>query len=42
VEWRTPASYLLPILRDLTGSYRTLRQQERQDDRELRQRGTLP
>ena len=42
VEWRTPASYLLPILRDLTGSYRTLRQQERQDDSELRQKRTLP
>ena len=42
VEWRTPASYLLPIMRDLTGSYRSLRQQERQDDSELRQRGTLP
>lgn len=42
VEWRTPVSYLLPMLRDLTGSYRTLRQQERQDDRQLRQRGSLP
>jgi len=42
VEWRTPVSYLLPILRDLTGSYRTLRQQENQDDRQLRQRGSLP
>ena len=42
VEWRTPVSYLLPMLRDLTGSYRTLRQQERQDDRQLQQRGTLP
>ena len=42
VEWRTPVSYLLPILRDLTGSYRTLRQQERQDGSQLRQRGTLP
>jgi HlyD family secretion protein len=42
VEWRTPVSYLLPMLRDLTGTYRTLRQQERQDDSQLRQRGTLP
>jgi len=42
VEWRTPVSYLLPLLRDLTGTYRTLRQQERQDDSQLRQRGTLP
>ena len=42
VEWRTPVSYLLPMLRDLTGSYRTLRQQEHQDDRQLQQRGTLP
>ena len=42
VEWRTPASYLLPLLRDLTGTYRTLRQQEIQDDRQLRQRGALP
>lgn len=42
VEWRTPVSYLLPMLRDLTGSYRTLRQPERQDDRQLQQRGTLP
>ncbi len=42
VEWRTPVSYLLPILRDLTGSYRTLHQQERQDDRQLRQQGSLP
>jgi len=42
VEWRTPVSYVLPILRDLTGSYRTLPEQERQDAPQLRQRGTLP
>jgi len=27
VEWRTPVSYVLPLLRDLTGSYRTLPEQ---------------
>jgi HlyD family secretion protein len=37
VEWRTPLSYVLPALRDLTGSYRTLRQ-ERQATPQLRQR----
>ena len=42
VEWRTPVSYVLPILRDLTGSYRTLHEQERQDAPQLRQRGSLP
>ncbi|MBD2718379.1 NHLP bacteriocin system secretion protein [Synechococcus sp. FACHB-909] len=42
VEWRPPVSYLLPLLRDLTGSYRTLRQQERQDQPALRQRDALP
>lgn len=42
VEWRTPVSYVLPLLRDLTGSYRTLRQQERQDQPRLRQKGSLP
>jgi HlyD family secretion protein len=42
VEWRTPVSYVLPILRDLTGSYRTLPEQERQDAPQLRQRGSLP
>jgi HlyD family secretion protein len=42
VEWRTPISYLLPLLRDLTGTYRTLRQEERQDQPALRQRGDLP
>lgn len=42
VEWRPPVSYLLPLLRDLTGSYRTLRQQERQDQPPLRQRDALP
>ncbi|MFM7674620.1 MAG: NHLP bacteriocin system secretion protein [Synechococcus sp.] len=41
VEWRTPVSYLLPVVRDLTGSYRNLGQ-ERQDVPALRQRGTLP
>ncbi|MCP9859401.1 MULTISPECIES: NHLP bacteriocin system secretion protein [unclassified Cyanobium] len=42
VEWRPPVSYLLPMLRDLTGSYRTLRQQERQDQPQLQQRQALP
>ena len=42
VEWRPPVSYLLPMLRDLTGSYRTLRQQERQDQPQRRQRQALP
>jgi HlyD family secretion protein len=42
VEWRPPVSYLLPLLRDLTGSYRSLRQQERQDQPPLRQRDALP
>ncbi|WP_216920113.1 NHLP bacteriocin system secretion protein [Synechococcus sp. CCAP 1479/9] len=42
VEWRPPVSYLLPLLRDLTGSYRTLHQQERQDQPPLRQRDALP
>jgi HlyD family secretion protein len=36
VEWRTPLSYVVPALRDLTGSYRTLRQ-ERQATPQLRQ-----
>jgi HlyD family secretion protein len=42
VEWRTPVSYLLPLMRDLTGTYRTLRQDDRQDQPDLRQRGDLP
>jgi len=42
VEWRTPVSYLLPVLRDLTGTYRTPRLQLQQDQPNLRQRGTLP
>lgn len=42
VEWRTPVSYLLPVLRDLTGTYRTLPEQRRQDEPALRQRGSLP
>ncbi|MFY8150336.1 MAG: HlyD family efflux transporter periplasmic adaptor subunit [Prochlorococcaceae cyanobacterium] len=41
VEWRTPISYLLPVFRDLTGSYRNLGQ-ERQDVPSLRQEGSLP
>jgi HlyD family secretion protein len=36
VEWRAPISYLVPVLRDLTGSYRTLRQL-RWDQPSLRQ-----
>jgi len=42
VEWRPPVSYVLPVLRDLTGTYRTLPEQRRQDDPSLRQRGFLP
>ena len=42
VEWRPPISYLLPVLRDLTGTYRTLPEQRRQDEPSLRQRGSLP
>jgi HlyD family secretion protein len=41
VEWRTPLSYVLPVLRDVTGSYRNLGQQ-RQDRPTLRQEGGLP
>jgi len=41
VEWRSPISYLLPVLRDLTGSYRTL-WQLRQDTPQRRQHGELP
>jgi len=41
VEWRSPISYLLPVLRDLTGSYRTL-WQLRQDTPQRRQQGALP
>lgn len=41
VEWRTPLSYVLPVLRDVTGSYRILGQQ-RQDRPTLRQAGGLP
>lgn len=41
VEWRTPISYLLPVVRELTGSYRNLGQ-ESQDRPQTRQRGTLP
>lgn len=42
VEWRTPISYGLPVLRDLTGAYRTLGQQRRDDTPQLRQRGAMP
>jgi HlyD family secretion protein len=42
VEWRTPISYLLPILRDLTGTYRTPRLDRQQDQPSRRQEGTLP
>ena len=41
VEWRTPLSYVLPVLRDVTGSYRNLGQQ-RQDRPSLHQAGGLP
>ena len=42
VEWRTPVSYLMPILRDLTGTYRTPRLDRQQDQPSRRQEGTLP
>ena len=42
VEWRTPLSYVLPVLRDLTGTYRTPRLDLQQDQPSRRQRGTLP
>ena len=41
VEWRSPITYLLPTIRDLTGSYRTL-WQFREDTPGRRQRGALP
>ena len=41
VEWRTPISYVLPVLRELTGSYRNLAE-EGQDRPQTRQRGTMP
>jgi HlyD family secretion protein len=41
VEWRTPISYVLPVLRELTGSYRNLAE-EGQDRPQTRQRETLP
>ena len=41
VEWRTPISYVVPGLRELTGSYRNLAE-EVQDRPQIRQRGTLP
>lgn len=41
VEWRSPITYLLPTIRDLTGSYRTL-WQLREDTPGRRQRGALP
>ena len=42
VEWRSPISYGLPVLRDLTGNYRTVGQERRDDTPNLRQKGTLP
>ena len=42
VEWRTPVSYLLPILRDLTGTYRTPQLDRQQDQPSRRQAGALP
>lgn len=41
VEWRTPISYVVPGLRELTGSYRNLAE-DGQDRPQTRQRGTLP
>jgi HlyD family secretion protein len=41
VEWRPPITYVLPVLRDLTGSYRTL-WQLRQDTPDRRQQEALP
>ena len=42
VEWRTPVSYVLPILRDLTGTYRTPGLDQQQDQPDRRQKETLP
>ena len=42
VEWRTPVSYVLPLLRDLTGTYRTPRLDWQQDQPSRRQKGALP
>ena len=42
VEWRTPLSYVLPVLRDLTGTYRTPRLDLQQDQPSRRQQGSLP
>ncbi|MBL6798656.1 MAG: NHLP bacteriocin system secretion protein [Synechococcus sp. BS307-5m-G39] len=42
VEWRTPLSYLLPVLRDLTGTYRTPGLDQQQDRPDRRQKETLP
>ena len=41
VEWRTPISYVLPGLRELTGAYRN-GAEEGQDRPQTRQGGTLP
>jgi HlyD family secretion protein len=42
VEWRTPLSYVLPVLRDLTGTYRTPRLDLQQDQPSRRQQRSLP
>ena len=42
VEWRSPISYVLPALRDLTGAYRTVGQERRDDTPNLRQEGAIP
>ncbi|MFN7900496.1 MAG: HlyD family efflux transporter periplasmic adaptor subunit [Synechococcaceae cyanobacterium] len=42
VEWRAPITYLLPALRELTGTYRTLRQERQLDAPSLRQQGGPP
>jgi HlyD family secretion protein len=42
VEWRSPLSYVIPGLRSLTGSYRTLRIDSLWNRPFLRQPGTLP
>lgn len=42
VEWRSPISYVLPALRDLTGTYRTVGQERRDDTPNLRQEDALP
>ena len=39
---RAQGIHRLPVLRDLTGNYRTVGQERRDDTPNLRQKGTLP